>query len=86
MTSNSSEKVNSTKEVKANGTEATAKNSTPAAPETLDDTISKVFDEMHQPTLNLLNNKSEDTAEGSGEGFIGKHLKKLKEKEELKKR
>lgn len=71
----------------ANSTAAAA-GAEPAAPapakkDSLDDTISQVFDEIHMSP-----GAGEKLAheEGNEQGFIGKHLKKLKEKEEMQKR
>lgn len=52
--------------------------------ETLDDTISQVFDEIHTSPTAAAKLVPEET--GAEQGFIGKHLKKLAEKEEQKKK
>ena len=53
--------------------------------DSLEDTISQVFDEIHMNPNSSSEGSSKDDS-GTEQGFIGKHLKKLKEQEELKKR
>lgn len=87
---NTSAGANATSSSKAqvNSSGATNKtaNATPASPPSLDDTISQVFDEIHDSSQSLSTSNSSEEADGTEQGFIGKHLKKLQEKEEQRKR
>ena len=68
-----------------NGTEATNKTAnTTQKSASLDDTISQVFDEIHESSFSTSNHT--DEADPTDQGFIGKHLKKLAQIEEEKKK
>lgn len=68
-----------------NGTEATNKTAnTTQKSASLDDTISQVFDEIHESSFSTSNHT--DEADPTDQGFIGKHLKKLAQIEEQKKK